>query len=141
MFARRSADAVCAAGLFYDGIGNEIGVEMAIGEASRLNVAGAVAAVKAVKDEEEEARLRAEHDQQRRAEHEETDGEPQDSAQSHDEARGIHHLLSYSHCLQCFDTVGSTWLGIRKSIGLVKTLSDEVLAWLSVWSEVQMICI
>jgi len=32
------------------------------------------------------------------------------------------------------------WLGIRKSIRPVK-LSDEVLVWLSVWSEVQMICI
>ena len=30
------------------------------------------------------------------------------------------------------------WLGSWKSIGPVKTLSDEVLAWLSVWSEVQM---
>jgi len=31
------------------------------------------------------------------------------------------------------------WLGGRKASGLYK-LSDRVLAWLSVWSEVQMIC-
>jgi len=31
-------------------------------------------------------------------------------------------------------------LGIRKRIWPVKKLSSEVLAWLSVWSEVQMIC-
>jgi len=40
-------------------------------------------------------------------------------------------------CLQCFDAVG--WVAGRAS-GLQK-LSGEVLAWLSVWSEVQMICI
>jgi len=40
-------------------------------------------------------------------------------------------------CLQCFDAVG--WAAGRAS-GLWK-LSGEVLAWLSVWSEVQMICI
>lgn len=34
-------------GLFYDGIGNEIGTEMGIGEADRLNVAEAVAAIAA----------------------------------------------------------------------------------------------
>ena len=33
------------------------------------------------------------------------------------------------------------WLGVMKSIWPVKKLSDEVLAWLSVWSEVQVICI
>jgi len=33
------------------------------------------------------------------------------------------------------------WLGVGKSIQPVKKLSDEVLAWLSVWSVVQMICI
>jgi len=32
------------------------------------------------------------------------------------------------------------WLGVRKSIRPVKNC-DEVLAWLCVWSEVQMICI
>ena len=39
--------------------------------------------------------------------------------------------------LQCFDTVG--WAAGRAS-SLYK-LSDEVLVWLSIWSEVQMICI
>jgi len=34
--------------------------------------------------------------------------------------------------LQCFDT----WLRIRKSILPVKNFSDEVLSWLSVWSDV-----
>ena len=33
------------------------------------------------------------------------------------------------------------WLGGRKGIQPVKIWSDEVLAWLSVWSEVQTICI
>ena len=33
------------------------------------------------------------------------------------------------------------WLGIRKSIRPVKKLSDEVLEWFYVWSEMQMICI
>jgi len=33
------------------------------------------------------------------------------------------------------------WLGVMKSIRPVNKLSDEVLAWLSVWTEVQMICI
>jgi len=32
-------------------------------------------------------------------------------------------------------------LGGRKSIWPVKNLSDEMLAWLSVWGEVQMTCI
>ena len=32
------------------------------------------------------------------------------------------------------------WLGVREDIRPIK-LSDEVLAWLSVWSKVQMICI
>jgi len=40
-------------------------------------------------------------------------------------------------CLQCFDAAG--WAA-RSASGLYK-LSGEVLAWLSVWSEVQMICI
>ena len=40
-------------------------------------------------------------------------------------------------CRQCFDAVG--WAAWRAS-GL-KKLSGVVLAWLSVWSEVQMICI
>jgi len=47
-------------------------------------------------------------------------------------------MLSYLQvrCLKCFDVVGH-----QKSMRPVKKLSDELLAWLSVWSEVQMICI
>jgi len=45
--------------------------------------------------------------------------------------------LSLCLCLQCFDAVG--WEA-GKASGLQK-LSGEVLAWLSVWSKVQMICI
>jgi len=37
----------------------------------------------------------------------------------------------------CFDS----WLVVRKSILPVTKLTDEVLSWLSVWSEMQMICI
>ena len=37
-------------------------------------------------------------------------------------------------CLQCFDAVG--WAAGRAS-GLQKNLSAQVLAWLSIWSEVQ----
>jgi len=33
------------------------------------------------------------------------------------------------------------WLGVRKSIRPVNNFSGEVLAWFSVWSKVQMICI
>jgi len=39
-------------------------------------------------------------------------------------------------CLQCFDTVGHP-----KEDLACKKASDKVLAWLSVWSEVQVICI
>jgi len=42
-----------------------------------------------------------------------------------------------SLCPHCFDTVG--WVTERAS-SLYK-LSGEVLAWLSVWSKAQMICI
>jgi len=42
-----------------------------------------------------------------------------------------------SMCLQCLDTVG--WAP-RRASGL-KNLNGEVLAWLSVWSEVQMLFI
>jgi len=40
------------------------------------------------------------------------------------------------NCLQCFGTAG--WSSGTAS--RLKKLSDEVLAWLSIWSEVQMIC-
>jgi len=43
-------------------------------------------------------------------------------------------MLLSAICLQCFDAVD--WVA-----GRAKKLSGEVLAWLSVWSEVQMICI
>ena len=33
------------------------------------------------------------------------------------------------------------WLGVRKSIWPIKKLNDEVLVWLSLWSEVQIVCI
>ena len=33
------------------------------------------------------------------------------------------------------------WLGIRKSTRPIKKLSDDVLLWLSVWCEVQIVCI
>ena len=46
--------------------------------------------------------------------------------------------FSALNCLQCFNTIG--W-AVRKSIQPVKKLSDEVLVWLSVWINVQMICI
>jgi len=45
----------------------------------------------------------------------------------------------YANCLQCFDTVGWACKGIRPVKHCLMT--DEVLAWLSVWSEAQMICI
>ena len=38
------------------------------------------------------------------------------------------------YCLQCL----TLWLNVRKSIS--EKLSDEVLVWLSVWSEVQIVC-
>jgi len=41
-----------------------------------------------------------------------------------------------SVCLQCFDKLG----GHQEEHPVCKKLSDEVLAWLSVWSEVQMMC-
>ena len=41
----------------------------------------------------------------------------------------------FSACLQCFDTVGRA---SGKASGLYQ-LSDEVLVWLSVWSEVQIV--
>jgi len=43
-------------------------------------------------------------------------------------------------CLSGHSVLRQCWLGVRKSIWRVKKLSDGVLAWLSIWSEVQMIC-
>ena len=45
-----------------------------------------------------------------------------------------HRNILHTSCLQCFGTVG--WASGRASGR--KKLSCEVLAWLSVWSEVQM---
>ena len=42
------------------------------------------------------------------------------------------------HCLSVYICMFASYF---YSIWPVKKLSDEVLAWLSVWSEVQMICI
>jgi len=49
----------------------------------------------------------------------------------------ILNLFKIQESLQCFDTIG--WALGRGSDR--KKLSDEVLAWLPVWSEVQVICI
>jgi len=86
-------------GLFYDGVGNEVGVEMAIGEANKLNVAAAVAMVKAAKDEEEARRNKAtemESEQDAAAEVAAADGQVQDTAQSQDDAKGVSAL--YQSC-------------------------------------------
>jgi len=48
----------------------------------------------------------------------------------------LHVFFRIDFCLHCFDTVG--WTSEHLTC---KTLSDVVLAWLSVWSVVQMICI
>jgi len=40
-------------------------------------------------------------------------------------------------CLQCLDTV----VGRQEEHPACKKLSDEVLVWLSVWNEVQIVCI
>jgi len=48
--------------------------------------------------------------------------------------------MSVTVLFNCFEIAvsdGSAWLGGRKGIRPVKKLSAEVLAWLSVWSEVQ----
>jgi len=49
----------------------------------------------------------------------------------------FYHIMMLRFCLQCSDTVG--WASGRAS-GL-KKMTDGVLVWLSVWSEVQIICI
>jgi len=41
-------------------------------------------------------------------------------------------VMSFKPCLQCFDTVGR-----QEGHPVCKKLSGGVLAWLSVWSEVQ----
>jgi len=49
--------------------------------------------------------------------------------------------LNLVHMVECFDTVTLQDLGHQKECPASKILSDQLLAWLSVWSEVQMICI
>ena len=51
----------------------------------------------------------------------------------------ITQLNCVNNCLP--SVLWHCWLGSRKGIRPVKKLSGEVLAWLSVWSMVQMICI
>jgi len=53
----------------------------------------------------------------------------QDQGMNH--STTVHTVDILELSLQCFDTVGLSQA----------CLSGEVLAWLSVWSEVQMICI
>ena len=49
----------------------------------------------------------------------------------------ISHTHTHTHVLSM---LCHCWLGIRKTVWSVKNLSDVMLAWLSVWSEKQMIC-
>jgi len=89
---------VCWLGLFYGGIGNEIGVDMALSVANKLNYAAAAAAVKAVKDDED-ARLRAEQQEQNRLLQDDTttgsatEGDQQDTTTSLDEAKGLYSTV------------------------------------------------
>jgi len=46
----------------------------------------------------------------------------------------IYSMSVAVECLQCFDAVG--W-ATGRAFGLYKKMSGGVLAWLSVWSEVQ----
>jgi len=46
----------------------------------------------------------------------------------------------YCLCIFTYHQFWHCWLGIRKSIWPIK-MSDEVLVWLSVWSEVEIVCI
>ena len=96
-------------GLFYAGVGNDIGVEMAIGEANRLNVAAAVRTVRDQLQQTDDAagRLGAEQDEQRGAgPHDGADPAdaadtlPDAAAQSPDDLKGLLLLLlllSFSH--------------------------------------------
>jgi len=53
----------------------------------------------------------------------------------------VHHFCCIHHASFLRSVLWHYWLGIRKSVWPVKKLSDEMLARLSVWSMVQMICI
>jgi len=51
------------------------------------------------------------------------------------------YFVAVISCIWAFsasDTVGWTWW---RASGLIKKLSDELLMWLSVWGEVQIVCI
>ena len=67
----------------------------------------------------------------------------QPTTSTHQFAQSLDHIESVVYlsflCL-CCSVLWHCWLGGRKGISPVKKLSGEVLAWLSVWSEVQ-ICI
>jgi len=52
---------------------------------------------------------------------------------------GSREIYGWHRCLP--SVLSRCWLCVRKSSQSVKKLSDEVLAWLSIWSEVQMICV
>jgi len=54
-----------------------------------------------------------------------------------------YYIISPSLLWHCYlpSALWHCWLGVTKGIWSVKKLSDEVLAYLSVWSEMQMICI
>ena len=49
----------------------------------------------------------------------------------------IYYYFFHLCALQCFDTVG--W--VQEEHPACKKLCDEVFVWLSVWSEVQIVCI
>jgi len=53
----------------------------------------------------------------------------------------IHAVTTAQNCFISPSVLWHCWLAGRKGIRPVKILSFEVLAWLSVWNEVQMICI
>jgi len=64
----------------------------------------------------------------------------------HGEFVEAHSVLQYLLCQSCVlyklpSVLWDCWLSFRKSIWPVINLSDEVLAWLSILNEVQMICI
>ena len=100
-------------GLFYAGVGNDIGVEMAIGEANRLNVAAAVRTVRDQLQQTDAAagRLGAEQDEQRGAGPHDganpadaADLLPDAAAQSPDDLKGLLLLLLLLLLLSFFFT-------------------------------------
>ena len=57
-------------------------------------------------------------------------------------APSVSYSVIVRYCHSSFLLVWpSMLLGCRKSTRPIKNLTDEVLAWLSVWSDVQMTCI